>query len=481
MTLKRFVPESLAARTSLFLLVVILVSQLLAGLIWYQHSKKNEEQGLISTVRSLVLSASSTISFFSTLPLDYRHLVLNQLRNMGGTRFFVSLNNRELPVTPLPDSARKQLVLNEARDVLSQELGSDNNIVVDFTTRENLKVFNTGINLDELPLLWAHYSLSFAEFSPPILVIQIEVSDQEWFYLAAVLPAPYVSIESSFIDSKQLFFMMLSSIVLLICTWFIVRLEMRPIRNLAKAATLMSEKLYIPEVKEEGSSESKAAVHAFNKMNSRIKSYIREREMLFSSISHDLKTPLACLKLRTELLEDDQVKKKFEKSLNEIDLMVKGSLQCIRETDIHEDIEAIDINDILTICSELHNRDKQKVSITGSHSAVYHGKPLAIKRCIQNLMDNGIKYGKEVSINISDTPQELTIAFSDKGPGVDKKLQEKIFEPYFRVSDDKENGHGLGLTIARSIARAHGGDVTLFNDPQDQQFKVSLTLHREQK
>lgn len=478
MKLKWLVPQSLAARTSTMLLIVIIASQLLAGLIWYSHSSENEEQGLKSTIRSLVLSASSTISFFSTLPLDYRHLVLDQLRSMGGTRFFVSLNNRELPVVPIADSSRKQLVLNEAKKILNQELGRDKNIVVEFTTREELKVFSTGINIDELPLLWAHYSLSFGEISPPILVIQIEVSPQEWFYLAAVLPAPYVNLESSFMDTKQLFFLALSAIILLVFTWLVVRSELRPIKNLAKAATLMGNKLSIPEVTEEGSSELKAAVHAFNKMNRRVKSYLREREMLFGAISHDLKTPLACLKLRTEMLEDDDTRAKFEKLTNEIDLMVKGALQCIRDTNIHEEIEAIDIIETLGMSAELYNRYTKNVMVYGPNVKLYYGKPLAIKRCIQNLVDNGIKYGKSVSITVKDSPEKVVISFIDKGPGINKKLMEKVFESYFREASDS-SGSGLGLTIARSIARAHGGDVILINQSESQYFEVCLTLSRD--
>ncbi|GLO63505.1 two-component sensor histidine kinase [Vibrio sp. MACH09] len=479
MSLKRIFPQSLVARTSLMLLMVILVAQLLAGLIWFQQSAQKEQQGLKSTVSSLVLSASSTISFFSSLPLEYRHLVLNQLRNMGGTRFFVSLNSRELNVTPIPDSARKQLVLNEVRKVLEQELGNENNITVEFTTREELKVFSSGINIDDLPLLWAHYSLSFGDINPPILVIQIEVSPQEWFYLAAVLPAPYVSLESSFMDSKQIFFMILSALMLLVFTWLVIRSEIRPIRNLAKAATLMGSKLSVPEVKEEGSSELKAAVHAFNKMNRRVKSHLREREMLFGAISHDLKTPLACLKLRTEMLEDDVTRARFEKLLNEVDLMVKGALQCIRETDIHEDIESIDLNDILNMSTELYNRYAKNVTINGYQIKPYYGKPLAIKRCIQNLVDNGVKYGKEVAIEVEDSPSQVIMTFIDQGPGIDKKLLAKVFEPYYRVSSNNQEGSGLGLTIARSIARAHGGEVTLHSRTEEQPFAVRLVLSRD--
>jgi signal transduction histidine kinase len=479
MNIKQFTPHSLAARTSLVLIVVIILAQLVAGMIWFQHSAKNEEQGLKSTISNLVLSASSTISFFTTIPVDYRHLILDQLRSMGGTRFFVSLNNRELPVSPIPESPRKQLVLSEARKILNNELGSDKNIKLEFTTREELKVFSAGINIDELPLLWANYSLPFSEVSPPILVIQVEISSNEWFYLAAVLPAPYGSLESSFMDNKQLFFLALSAIILLIFTWLVVRSEIKPIKNLAKAATLMDSKLYIPEVKEEGSSELKAAVHAFNKMNRRVKSHLREREMLFGAISHDLKTPLASLKLRTEMLENDETRKKFQKLLNDFDLMVKGSLQCIRETDIHEEIELMDIEEILNSSTELYNRYAKKIDITCKEIKPYYGKPLAIKRCIQNLVDNGIKYGKELSIQVIDSSELITLLFIDNGPGIDKKLYEKVFEPYFRAKNNDEKGTGLGLTISRSIARSHGGDVTLHNNEQSHRFEVCFTLSRK--
>lgn len=300
MTIKPW-KDSLAARASLFLLTVIILAQVLAGIIWYQHTSKRDRQGLMTTVHSLALSASSTIAFFQTLPGEYRHLVLNQLRSMGGTRFFVSLNDHDIPVVPLPDSQRKRMVVNEVENVLRDELHGNPDIRVDFTRREHLRVFNKELPIDELPVLWAHYSLSYGALNPPILVMQVEVAPQEWFYLAAVLPAPYVNLETSYFDLREWLTLLFSGLLLLTCTWLLVRREIRPIRELAKAATLMSSRLRVPEVKEEGSIELRAAVRAFNKMNRRVESHIRDREMLFSAISHDLKTPIACLKLRAEM------------------------------------------------------------------------------------------------------------------------------------------------------------------------------------
>lgn len=458
----KFVPTSLAARTSLFLLVVIVVAQVFSGAIWYQQSNKKDQEGLINTVHSLALSASSTISFFQSLPAEYRHLVLNQLRSMGGTRFFVSLNTHSLPIKPLPDSERKALVINHVRQVLEDELTGPQNIQLEFTQRQDLKVFNKELPIDELPLLWAHYSLSYGDINPPILVMQIEVADDQWFYLAAVLPAPYVNLETELFTIREVITILFSALLLLVCTWFVVRKEIRPIRNLAKAATLMSGRLKVPQVTEEGSAELRAAIHAFNKMNRRVESHIKDREMLFGAISHDLKTPIACLKLRAEMLDDDVDRVRFVRIANDLDLMVKGALQCIKETDIHEEIESIDMSALVDhAIQSVSSRDDQ-VRYQANECAPYAGKPLALKRCIQNLIDNGIKYGDSVTVNMHDSPQALCIQVTDDGTGLEAHTLERLFEPYYRQNPegDKE-GTGLGLTISQSIAKSHGGLLEL--------------------
>ncbi|APU76667.1 HAMP domain-containing protein [Vibrio parahaemolyticus] len=451
---------SLVVRTSVFLLLVIILAQVLSGIIWYQHASERDKEGLTTTVKSLALSASSTIAFFQTLPSEYRHLVLNQLRNMGGTRFFVSLNNHQIDVDPLPESERKTLVINQVREVLESELSGIPNIEVEFTQRDKLKVFNNELPIDELPLLWAHYSLSFGDLNPPILVMQVEVAQNEWFYLAAVLPAPYINLETNYFELRQWLTLLVSALMLLLCTWFIVRKEIQPIRELAKAATLMSSRLDVPEVSERGSNELKAAVRAFNKMNRRIDSHIKDREMLFSAISHDLKTPIACLKLRAEMLDDDADRERFIRLSNDLDLMVKGALQCIKETDIHEEIEPINFTQLIQHISANIADAPDTIRIHGEIRTHFAGKPLAIKRCIQNLVDNALKYGHQADITLSESHESIQMEIEDHGDGVDDLLLEKLCHPYFRASNDKE-GSGLGLTISQSIAKAHGGSLSL--------------------
>lgn len=136
-------------------------------------------------------------------------------------------------------------------------------------------------------------------------------------------------------------------------------------------------------------------------MQRRISSHLHERDLLFSAMSHDLKTPLACLKLRTEMLDDAEVRDKFAAHLDEMELMVKGALQCMKETHIHEEIEALDLMGMLRRCGELHNHDELRMTLQGPSILMLVGKPLAIKRCLQNIIDNGIKYGERLSVQVA--------------------------------------------------------------------------------
>lgn len=471
----RLKPKSLAARTSIFLLVVILSAEFIAGFIWYQQNEKQQQQGLVSVVNSLALSAHTTISYFSDLPLEYRELALNQLRNMGGSRFFVSLNTHQLPVTSINESKRKALVVNELSQTLTNKL-PETEFYIDISNRQDLLVFDSEIQFDKLPSKWRTASLLYKELNPPIIIIQVKLTEGEWFYLAAILPEPYVLIHSQFLNSTQLLFMAISALIILLFTWFIVRREINPIANLANAALQMDGKVKVSPLKEQGSTEVKTAINAFNKMNQRIITFTLERDVLFSAISHDLQTPLACLKLRSEMLEDERTREKFHKLLNDMEFMVKGALHCIKNTDIHEDMCPVNVHELIYCCTEVF--DKKRITVNGQQRFPFLAKPVAIQRCFQNVINNAMKYAQQLSIDIVDSKSTLVISFIDDGPGIPAKLLEKVFEPYFRCdARGKLSGTGLGLTIARNIARIHGGDITI-NNQQPAGLQVTLILYR---
>ena len=454
--------NSLVSRTLVLTLFAALVAQAIATTIWYNDSKQREIAGITSTSESMANMFASTVTFFQSLPVSYRHIVLNQIRNMGGTRFFVSFNRQKLTVEPIADNALKLASVNAVERVLSVELPRVNSISVDFSLRENLRLLKNDLYLRDLPKSWVHHTLTLSPIDPPVLVVQIELSEDQWLYIAALLPAPYMTLDDSIFSPEQWWFLGLSTSLLLGLTFLLMRSQIKPLKRLARAANEMSMNIDQAPLKEEGASELIIATRAFNRMQQRIRRYVADREQLFSSISHDLKTPITRLRLRAELLENDSKRHKFNKDLDDLEMMVKGALQCVRDTDLHENNAEIDLNALLYAVVEPLNQAAQRVDIISNALEPIVAKPLAIKRVLSNLIDNALKYGEHAKVVVQSTPSGVTVTVSDRGPGIPEGQLDAVFEPYCRLSTEAE-GHGLGLGICRNIIHGHGGDLVLSN------------------
>lgn len=459
-----FSPRSLVARTLWLTLIAVILAQGIATSIWYSQTKQKELEGISSTSASMASIFASTVNFFQALPVQYRHIVLDQIRNMGGTRFFVSFNKRELDTDPIPDNYLEQASLKAVRQVLTDKLNNVKTISVEFSKPDKLRVLKNDIYLHDLPKSWAYYTLTLEPLNPPILVVQIELSTNEWIYIAALLPAPYVSLDDTILSSEQLLFLLFSTLILMLLVYFLIRRQVRPIKNIATAANKMSIDIEQPELEEEGANELVMATRAFNRMQSRIRHYVHDRETLFSAISHDLKTPITRLRIRAELLDEYETRDKFNEDLDELEMMVKGALQAVKDTDIHENNTHIDVKAMLRSVAEHHNQDVTRVHIANLPIKPIIGKPLAIKRVLTNLIDNGVKYGHRVVVSAQETPKGLLLFVQDEGDGIPEDKLELVFEPYYRLAKDRD-GHGLGLGICRNILHAHGGDLILKNSP----------------
>ncbi len=462
MNWKSLWPKSLVSRTLWLTLLAVFLAQIIATSIWYTQSKKRDLEGLRSTSASMATMFASTVNFFQSLPLEYRHIVLEQLRNMGGTRFFVSFNEEEINIAPIKNTEQKETAVSVFKTVLHDKLPKLPNIQVEFSRPETLHVLKNDVLLSDLPRSWVHNTLSLEPLNPPILVVQIELDKNQWLYIAALLPAPYMMLKDEIITRQQFIFLTFSTLLLLLFTYIMVRKQTRPLKQLADAANSLSLDIYQPPLKEQGASELVTATQAFNRMQLRLRKYIEDREQLFSSISHDLKTPITRLRLRAELIDDDEKIDKFNHDLDELKMMVKGALQCVKETDLHENLTDVDIEHLLTSTAESHNHHGIKVTLPTDPILPITAKPLALKRCLSNLIDNGVKYGESVVISTIDSNEQLIITIHDQGNGIPEDKLKAVFEPYVRLATDS-NGHGLGMGISRNIIRAHGGKLTIKN------------------
>jgi signal transduction histidine kinase len=453
---------SLVSRTLWLTLFAVLLAQSVTSVIWYQHSKQKNLEGIEATSSNMASMFASTVTFFQSLPVEYRHIVLDQIRNMGGSRFFVSFNNEFLDMDAVSDSEFKSVAVRSVNQVLDGKLFKVNRTHVEFVAPANLKILKNDIYLDELPRSWAHHTLTLPPIEPPILVVQIEVEPDKWLYIAAILPAPYMLLGADLFGFQQFLFLAISTSLLLLLTFLMIRRQVKPLKRLAKAANNMSLDSNRLILKEEGASELVTATKAFNRMQQRIRIYIDDRESLFSSISHDLKTPITRLRLRTELLESDIKRAKFNQDLDELEMMVKGALQCVRETDLHENVEPVDLQSVFESIVEPFNQTQLTVRLPKFVFPEVYARPLAIKRALSNLIENGVKYGGQVTIFGTIHKSGVLFCVSDNGPGIVKDQLERVFEPYVRLASD-DHGHGLGLGISRNIFHAHGGDLILHN------------------
>ena len=193
-----------------------------------------------------------------------------------------------------------------------------------------------------------------------------------------------------------------------------------------------------------------------------------------------MKTPITRLRLRAELLDDTELRAKFVKDLQEMEAMVSAALDFMRGVDQHEPPQPVDIMALLESLQADAREVGGDVRIEGAAQSAYRGHAQTLKRCLSNLIDNAVKYGQRATIVVADSAGELAISVRDDGPGIPEPELERVFEPFYRLEASRNRatgGSGLGLTIARNVAQAHGGSLVLNNRPGGG-LEAVLTLPR---
>jgi len=259
-----------------------------------------------------------------------------------------------------------------------------------------------------------------------------------------------------------------------------VRWATRPLNVLADAADELGRNIDRPPMEEKGPLEVARAARAFNTMQARLASYIRDRTRVLAAMSHDLKTPITRLRLRSELLGDPKLKEKFTKDLDEMESMVGATLDFLRGLENREPVKPVDITALLESLQADLRETGGTVEIVGATAAPYPGGAQALKRCLGNLIENAVKYGQSARVLVDDNDARLEIRIQDQGPGLPPAELERVFEPFYRVEGSRSRetgGTGLGLTIARGIAEAHGGQLSLRNR-EEGGLEATLALPR---
>lgn len=465
-------PNSLLGRLSVVMIFGVLVTQLAGGLIWATQLRTKSEAETRIAAQHLAHSASGAIRYFMSLPSNYRPIMIQQLREMGGTRFFVNANTAQVPVRPIAPNSLADIASQAALAALKEDLPFLPDFQLAFAWPDDLQVSSDGLKIADLPDSWVQHILLIKPNPAPVLVIQTQFEAGKWLYLAALMPNPYFLDSGNPLWFDRAVLQGLSLAAILLLTILVVRWTTRPLAALSDAAEAFGKGETVPELPETGSREFVKTARAFSGMRERIKRYLEDRERLFVSISHDLRTPITRLKLRTELLDDDELRTEFHDDLDELDMMVKGALQSVKDSDIHENRTEVRLDALVT-------RMIRDASLAGHEVAFapcginVMAKPLALKRAIGNLFDNALFYGNKVEVAIRQSQaasgELVEIEIRDHGPGVPEDAMGSLFQPYVRLEHGRSQnsgGMGLGLGIARNIVQAHGGELLLRNHPQ---------------
>ncbi len=237
--------------------------------------------------------------------------------------------------------------------------------------------------------------------------------------------------------------------------------QTRPITNLARAAERFGKGDKIEEFKPSGALEIRQAGHEFNKMRKRILRHLNQRTEMLSGISHDLRTPLTRMKLQIAFIKDKDLAKKLAEDINEMEKMLNEYLQFTSSSYIEKD-EMFNLSELIDqIVNKYNNQNIKKDLIP---KAYINGRKNLINRCLNNIIDNALKYGNKFEIKLYKENTNLLIMIDDDGPGITKKEHENVFKPFYKIDKSRaesKSSVGLGLSIASDIVRSHGGNIVL--------------------
>ena len=253
----------------------------------------------------------------------------------------------------------------------------------------------------------------------------------------------------------------LPGLLLIMVAIIFLKNQTRPIVNLAKAAEKFGKGEYVKEFRPSGAKEIRQAAYEFDRMRKRISVHLNQRSEMLSGISHDLRTPLTRLKLQLALLNQQDLAKKMSDDIEEMERMLNEYLE-FASLQKSEETKITNLNDLIK--EIIQKYEDKPINLNLEESLEINLRPHSIKRCLMNLLDNGLSYGKKVEIQAKKTINNMVITIDDDGPGIPEEEYQNVMKPFYRIDKSRgqnKSGVGLGLAITNDIIRAHGGNISL--------------------
>lgn len=296
--------------------------------------------------------------------------------------------------------------------------------------------------------------------------------DGLWLNAAYHKPAP-----DRMFDLQALLSVAITAIGLSLIGVAIARKITRPLQQLTASAEAMGRGQTLTLAPPEGPEDVRQLYVAFNQMQERLHRFLADRTRMLASVGHDLRTPLTILRLRAELIADPDLQAKIFETLDEMRAITEASLSFARDEAAREESRTVDLTALVgSLCDDFIEMGHD-VAFPEADRIVYRCRPDGLRRALRNLIDNALRYAGHARVSIRRAPGAIEVAVEDSGEGVPAEEMERVFEPFHRLEASRNRatgGVGLGLSIARAVARQHGGDVAL--RPGEPGLRVLLTL-----
>ncbi len=336
--------------------------------------------------------------------------------------------------------------------------------------------FEIGINQNSLPLTSGE-----RKFSPMDRSLRRELkstfgNNNYWFSTSKFKNAVEIKIKSEnevieFLVPKEMvsassvrlfvLWTTLPSIVLIVIALIFLKNQTRPLVRLAKAAERFGKGDYVNYFRPSGAQEIRKAAYEFDRMAKRINRHLNQRSEMLSGISHDLRTPLTRLKLQLAMLKQKDLSEKMSKDIDDMEKMLNNYLE-FAKTQLQENTININLKNLFEDISNRINNSNLKISC--EDNIFLKGRPSALKRSFENIIQNGLSYGKNVNVEVIKGNSRAQILFGDDGPGIPDDQYKNVFKPFFRLDKSRslnQSGVGLGLAIVEDIINSHGGNIQL--------------------
>lgn len=462
-------PKRLMGQTIMLLILALFSAQIAAALIIRSETLSFYEG---AEARFMAVRIAPLAALLRDVPLEQQDKIAKVLGNRR-LQLWVS----DQPAVSKPADGDEREDAERARDLaqrIAAELGEQrpDQIRVYRPHHDDDDDHHHRKKMNKLPGIAAEHG-ALLKLDPGSTVVAIALGPDRWMNAALQSRPPRSLIRT---DGWITFFV--TAIVISVIVAFALRRITRPLGQLSAAAGKLGRGEAVSPIRKDGPADVRETIRAFNEMQERLHKFVADRTQMLAAISHDLRTPITSLRLRAEMLDDEEARERMIATLADMQNMVEATLAFAREEASSEPTRATDLAALIEAIGDDLGAIGHAVTVNAAAKLGYPCRPSALRRALTNLIENAAIYGKQATVTLTDTPSGPEIIITDEGPGIPPKDIERIFEPFVRLESSRNTdtgGIGLGMAIARDIVRRHGGDITLANR-REGGLAVTVTL-----